>query len=226
MKTWLYFVLALAALQFAGFSPFGAAYSLVGRTVGIALPRTEHDTCDDSIVTAMKNVTTDFNQVRTCYEAEPCLAHAARSVVLTPCIDYINRLGGSMLGDRCSNARRLDMSCCCSWPSLWASSSQRPTEWGLKLLHSSDSSFRRRPGGLSRPQLQQAHSQCTATVPHVLSSWCNMAGPCVIHSCLQEQRQARAGSGLASRGLQACLSSAGERQPRPDKIWCCLASSW
>ncbi len=77
MKTWLYFVLALAALQFAGFSPFGAAYSLVGRTVGIALPRTEHDTCDDSIVTAMKNVTTDFNQVRTCLEAELCLAYTA-----------------------------------------------------------------------------------------------------------------------------------------------------
>ena len=76
MRTWLYLVLALAALQFAGLSPFGAAYSLVGRTVGLALPRTEHDTCDDSIVTAMKNVTTDFNQVRTCSEAERCLAHA------------------------------------------------------------------------------------------------------------------------------------------------------
>ena len=74
MRTWVYLVLALAALQFAGFSPFGAAYSLFGRTVGLVLPRSEHDISDDSIVTAMKNVTTDFNQVRTCSEAELCLA--------------------------------------------------------------------------------------------------------------------------------------------------------
>ena len=76
MRTWLYLVLALAALQFAGFSPFGAAYSVFGRTVGLALPRTEHDTCEDSIVTAMKNVTTDFNHVRTCSEAEGYSAQA------------------------------------------------------------------------------------------------------------------------------------------------------
>ncbi len=76
MRTWLYLVLALGALQFAGFSPFGAAYSVFGRTVGLALPRTEHDTCEDSIVTAMKNVTTDFNHVRTCSEAVFYVAQA------------------------------------------------------------------------------------------------------------------------------------------------------
>jgi len=70
MRPWLYVLLALAALQFAGFSPFGAAYSLFGRTAGLVLPRSEHDIADDSIVTAMKNVTSDFNQVRTCSEAE------------------------------------------------------------------------------------------------------------------------------------------------------------
>ena len=69
MRPWLYVILALAALQFTGLSPFGAAYSLFGRTVGLVLPRSEHDIADDSIVTAMKNVTTDFNQVSTRPEA-------------------------------------------------------------------------------------------------------------------------------------------------------------
>ena len=69
MRPWLYVLLALAALQFTGLSPFGAAYSLFGRTVGLVLPRSEHDIADDSIVTAMKNVTTDFNQVSTRPEA-------------------------------------------------------------------------------------------------------------------------------------------------------------
>ena len=52
--------------------------------------------------------------------------------------------------------------------------------------------------------------------PFLLFSWRNMPGPCVIHSCLQEQRQAGAASGLAFGGLQARLSSAGEHYPRPD----------
>lgn len=67
MRPWIYAVIALAALQFTGLSPFGTVYDLCGRTVGLVLPRSEHDVADDSIVTAMKNVTTDFNQASTCW---------------------------------------------------------------------------------------------------------------------------------------------------------------
>ena len=63
MKTWVYVALGLAALQLSGLSPFGAAYNLCGRTIGLVVPRSEQDFADDSIVSAMKNVTTDFNQV-------------------------------------------------------------------------------------------------------------------------------------------------------------------
>ena len=130
-----------------------------------------------------------------------------------PCITLYDLQEGPAPGRACCSSALNHMSCSCSWPALWANSSQRLTEWDLKLLHSSGSSFRRRPEGLSLLQ------SCTRIGVRIFCV--AYAAPCCrlqqglpdALPCLQEQCQAGAAPGLASGGLQACLSSAGGDSP-------------